>query len=196
MQDLPLAVQLLGEMNNNVVQVTQLVDNMLEKVKNGEITTAKGLSFLEMKYHMLLSYLINITYVVLRKCSGQSINGDPAIDRLIEIRTVLEKVRPIDSKLKYQVDKLVKTAMTGYSNEKDPLSYKPNPSNLISKLNTNVDDESSSEDDSSKEETQKNENKKGIYVPPKIAPVYYEGDETTAERNQRQLERVKKRALR
>lgn len=43
----------------------------------------QGLSFLEMKYHMLLSYLINLTYVVLRKCSGKMIEGDPAIGMLI-----------------------------------------------------------------------------------------------------------------
>jgi len=36
-----------------------------------------------MKYHMLLSYLINLTYVVLRKCSGKMIEGDPAIGMLL-----------------------------------------------------------------------------------------------------------------
>lgn len=35
-----------------------------------------------MKYHMLLSYLINITYVVLRKVSGHKIEGDPAIGKI------------------------------------------------------------------------------------------------------------------
>jgi hypothetical protein len=32
------------------------------------------------------------------------------IKRLVELRTTLEKIRPIDQKLKYQVDKLLKTA--------------------------------------------------------------------------------------
>lgn len=69
-EDLPNALKLLGEMNNNVKQVSDLVENMLQRVKNGELTTEYGLSFLEIKYHMLLTYLINLTYVVLRKCSG------------------------------------------------------------------------------------------------------------------------------
>lgn len=69
-EDLPNALKLLGEMNNNVKQVSDLVENMLQRVKSGEITTEYGLSFLEIKYHMLLTYLINLTYVVLRKCSG------------------------------------------------------------------------------------------------------------------------------
>lgn len=136
-------MKLLGEMSHNVKQVTDIVESMLERVKNGELTTEYGLSFLEVRYHMLLTYLINLTYIVLRKCSGKhffstkiktlnhftwfkgkKIERDPSIDRLIEIRTVLEKIRPIDSKLRYQIDKLVKTAMTGTSSSKDPINFK------------------------------------------------------------------------
>lgn len=165
-EDLPNAMKLLGEMNNNVKQVSDLVESMLQRVKSGELTTEYGLSFLEVRYHMLLTYLINLTYVVLRKCSGtifnirnrfrtrkkkphffhasnnktidqfemfnfhfksnagKSIERDPSIDRLIEIRTVLEKIRPIDYKLRYQIDKLVKTAITGVTNSKDPINFK------------------------------------------------------------------------
>lgn len=67
-------MKLLGEMNNNVKQVSDLVESMLQRVKSGELTTEYGLSFLEVRYHMLLTYLINLTYVVLRKCSGTIFN--------------------------------------------------------------------------------------------------------------------------
>lgn len=56
--------------------------------------------------------------------TGKTIERDPSIDRLIEIRTVLEKIRPIDYKLRYQIDKLVKTAITGVTNSKDPINFK------------------------------------------------------------------------
>ena len=68
--DLPQALRLIDEMNDNVKQVSDVVGSMLQRVKTGEISTEFGLSFLEVKYHMLLNYLINLTYVVLRKCSG------------------------------------------------------------------------------------------------------------------------------
>lgn len=63
-------MKLLEEMNNNVKQVSDLVEGMLQRVKIGELTTEYGLSFLEVRYHMLLTYMINLTYVVLGKCSG------------------------------------------------------------------------------------------------------------------------------
>lgn len=136
---------------------------MIQKVRKGELSTDQGLSFLEMKYNMLLSYLINLTFVVLRKCSGEKIEGDPCIDRLIEIRTVLEKIRPIDHKLKYQIDKLVKTAVTG-TNANDPTTFRPNPENLI--------DGSESDDDSDAKEKSKSD----VYVPPKLSAVHYAGN--------------------
>jgi len=189
-RDLPQAFRLLGEMNANVVQVNQLVDNMLVRVKNGEISTDKGLSFLEMKYHMLLSYLINLTYVVLRKCSGERIEGDPSIDRLIEIRAVLEKIRPIDHKLKYQIDKLVKTAVTGTANSDDPINFKPNPDALVGQLDE-TEEESGSDEEAEGAKTQKS----GVYKPPKLAAVHYDGDETINEKMRKAEERARRRVV-
>lgn len=171
-RDLPQALVLLSEMNNSAQHVASLVDNMIQKVRKGELTTDQGLSFLEMKYNMLLSYLINLTYVVLRKCSGERIEGDPCIDRLIELRTVLEKIKPINNKLKYQIDKLVKTAVTG-TDQNGPTDFKANKSNMI-------DDEegSSTEEEDDEEGGVKNaeeKKKSGVYVPPKLSAVYYPG---------------------
>lgn len=190
--DLPQAVKLLKEMNMNVQQVSQLVDNMLVRVKSGELTTDKGLSFLEMKYQMLLSYLINLTYIVLRKCSGEKIESDPSIARLIEIRTVLEKIRPIDSKLKYQIDKLVKTAVIGGTSEDDPQSYHANPANLVSKIDSGAESSESSDDgDTKKDKTSKS----NIYVPPKLAAVHFDENTSRFDSDKKNKEKTKKQFL-
>lgn len=177
--DLSQALVLLGEMNVSAQNVASLVDNMIQRVHRGEISTDQGLSFLEMKYNMLLSYLINLSFIVLRKCSGEKIDGDPCIDRLIEIRTVLEKIRPIDHKLKYQIDKLVKTAVS--VNENDPTSFRANPENLkIEESDSDTDEE-------------KSEKKNSIYVPPKLSAVHF--DESALERNKKTEERNKRHVL-
>lgn len=185
--DFPQALVLLSEMNVSAQHVASLVDNMLQRVRNGELSTDQGLSFLEMKYHMLLSYLINLTFIILRKCSGEKIEGDPCISRLVEIRTVLEKIRPIDKKLKYQIDKLVKEAVMGSSTDSN-MPFKPDLSSM-------ADNEEDSGDESESETEKKESNKSDVYVPPKISAVHYSGDETAQERNQRLQERTKKHAL-
>lgn len=70
--------------------------------------------------------------------AGKTIERDPSIDRLIEIRTVLEKIRPIDYKLRYQIDKLVKTAVTGVTNSKDPINFKVNSWGIISMKQSHI----------------------------------------------------------
>ena len=58
------------------------------------------------------SYLINLVQLMSVKVSGQSIKDSPYIDSLIELRVVLEKIRPLEKKLRYQIDKLLKAAST------------------------------------------------------------------------------------
>lgn len=131
---------------------------------------------------------------------GQKIVNDPSIDRLIEIRTVLEKIRPIDYKLRYQIDKLVKTAVTGSENNSDLTSFKANPSNLMSKVKINsseseIEDDTDDEDGGDGGKAAKSKSKSNIYVPPKLTSVHYDGDETKQERTQKLMDRAKKRAL-
>lgn len=49
---------------------------------------------------------------------------------------MLEKLRPIDRRLKYQIDKLVKTAVTGGSagDTSDASQFRANPESLASKV--------------------------------------------------------------
>lgn len=136
---------------------------------------------------------------------GQRIEKDPAIDRLVEIRTVLEKIRPIDYKLRYQIDKLVKTAVTGTTNASDPLNFKANPSNLMSQLNNDSEDESSSDDEEDAPSARQKKKSKndliddtteevGKYVPPKLTSMPYE-DETAAEKKEKLQARERRRAV-
>ncbi|KAJ7323072.1 hypothetical protein OS493_032642 [Desmophyllum pertusum] len=152
------------------------------------VNDEKGVSFLELKFHLLLSYVIDLTYYLLTKTDRQSWQGDPAVERLVEARTILEKLRPIDQKMKYQIDKMIKAATTGMSSgaESDPLRFKPNPDNMATKLD-DEDMESSGEEDAPK--------KSKLYVPPKVAAVPYDEDDDKKTRKERDEERARKRVL-
>ncbi|XP_038597131.1 neuroguidin [Tachyglossus aculeatus] len=192
--DLPASLALLKTLQEQVMAVTAQVRALTQKVRSGALPTEKGLSFMEVKDQLLLMYLMDLSHLILDKASGHSLQSHAAVLRLVEIRTVLEKMRPLDQKLKYQIDKLVKAAVTGSLDENDPLRFKPHPSNLISKL-------SSSEGEEEEEEGQAKAAGKKIhkggsfrkYIPPRLVPVQY--DETEAEREKKLLERAKKRAL-
>uniref|UniRef100_A0A1B6H1S0 Sas10 C-terminal domain-containing protein n=1 Tax=Cuerna arida TaxID=1464854 RepID=A0A1B6H1S0_9HEMI len=181
-----------SEVDDSIAQLNRLVERMKEEVKGGKLNTSDGISLLDVKNQMMLSYLINTVYVVAKKCHGRSIEGDPAIERLVEIRTVLERIRPLEHKLKYMMEKLVKTVLTGATNENDATRFKSNMDNMADNLDGSG---SESENEEGATSEKKSDKKSGVYVPPRLAPMHYDEEENQAARKQKQLERAKRRAL-
>ncbi|XP_041669549.1 neuroguidin [Cheilinus undulatus] len=191
--DLLKVVQLVKSLTEQVASVTIHIRELLTKVKNGTFKTSKGLSFLDLRYHLLLFYLQDLTHLISIKTDGGKIKDSEALNRLVTVRTVLEKMRPLDHKLKYQIDKLVRTAITGSLAENDPLQLRPNPENLISKLSESEESDGEAESKTKKKADPSSGRK---YVPPKIAAVHYDGDMTEADRKKAQAERQRRAALR
>lgn len=87
------------------------------RVADGEIKTSKGISFLEVKYQLLLQYIANLAFIIQLKLSGKQVESHPVVQSLIELRVMLEKMKPVEQKLKYQIDKVVRTAVVGDQDE-------------------------------------------------------------------------------
>ncbi|KAF2496617.1 hypothetical protein BU16DRAFT_507139 [Lophium mytilinum] len=78
-----------------------------------------GISLLDVKNELLLSYVQNLVFLILLKLRSHStdhdeddsIPEDAIVKKLTELRVYLEKgVRPLEARLKYQIDKVVKVA--------------------------------------------------------------------------------------
>nr|CAG4641344.1 EOG090X0IJO [Eulimnadia texana] len=188
----PLAISILNDLKQQTNAVNQLVQNVITRVRESEIDLSKGLSLLDVKNHTLLDYLLNLASVILHKATGGSIDGLACIDRLVELRTVIERMRPMEHKLKYQIDKLVRLATSGTLPENDPLRFKANPSNLMNKIE---DGEESDEESDEGEDKAQDKKAAGVYVPPKLSAVHYDGDETAEQRASKSMERKRKQVL-
>ena len=81
-----------------------------------------GISLLDVKNELLLSYLQNLIFLILLKLrqtknggadgdvDGQSLD-DLVVKKLVELRLYLEKgARPLEDKLRYQIDKMLRAA--------------------------------------------------------------------------------------
>ncbi|KAM1664883.1 hypothetical protein COP1_044252 [Malus domestica] len=172
-QEAPQLAALLREMKEGLDTVRAKVQALTAKVKANNYPTADGISYLEAKHLLLLNYCQSLVYYLLRKAKGFSINGHPVVRSLVEIRLFLEKIRPIDKKLQYQVEKLTKvttskTEDVGPSGKEpqpnvpqqtdDLLRYRPNPDMLVSKTDVN------------------SKAGKDVYRPPKFAPTSMDED--------------------
>lgn len=161
--ELPELLQLLTELSEKVGEANDHVSLLRDEAS--QLDTERGVSLLELKNHVLLSYVCNLSQLLLLKTEGKSIAESPAVLRLAELRTVVEKVRPLDQKLSYQVDKLIRASLMDSPADaaaaNDPLMFRPNPANLMPKVGESEDDEGG-------------EGGARVYVPPRLKAVHYE----------------------
>ncbi|POY76167.1 hypothetical protein BMF94_0890 [Rhodotorula taiwanensis] len=139
-----------------------------------DLDYSSGISLLSLKNHLLLSYMQHLVALFSLKLSSESLTGSEqakgVVAHLVKLRVVLEKIAPLEQKLKYQIEKLVRKADQfddqGAQNEEevlnDPLAFRPNPSNLVL-------DRTVSED----EDEEEAEQRAGIYRPPRLAAMPY-----------------------
>ena len=104
--------QLNADLNKSLKQFASSFDGLIQSFKSDpdQYNNSKGISFLSLKNMLMIEYLTNLMQVIYLKTTGQKISGDLSIVRLAELRTVLEKTKSIELKLKYQIDKLLKIA--------------------------------------------------------------------------------------
>ncbi|XP_058781240.1 uncharacterized protein LOC131655375 [Vicia villosa] len=169
---------LLKEMKEGLDNVNRKIQTLTAKVK-AQSSTADGFSYLEAKNLLLLNYCQSLVYYLLRKAKGYSIEEHPVVRSIVEIRLFLEKIRPIDKKQQYQIQKVIKASESAASNanEKVPATssksedvskYRPNPDGLISKTQPTA-QEGDGDD---------------VYRPPRIAPTSMDMDKSSKqERN-------------
>lgn len=181
----PQLATVLKEMKAGLDTVSLKVQALTAKVKADHFPTADGISYLETKHLLLLNYCQSLVYYLLRKAKGLSIEGHPVVRSLVEMRLFLEKIRPIDKKLQYQIQKLTRDSDTaseksaisekGTNTQKeDLLKYRPNPDMLVGKPTGTAEDGAN------------------VYRPPKLAPALMDEDKMSKQKRN-DLRREKER---
>eukprot|EP00980_Cylindrotheca_fusiformis_P025308 scaffold13478_cov132-Cylindrotheca_fusiformis.AAC.1 len=190
-------------------------------ITSNDFSREDMLDFLDVKNSLLASYMIDLTVYVRNKIDGTS--DEENLHRLTEMKTVLDKMRGLDKKLRYQIEKLLNanttasTYASGGGNSDDPLQFRPDLHSLkeAGDQSEKSDDDSSQGDDqsdgdedlkaaratlslakekkSSHQRNEHNDNLDGIYHAPRLAAVPYTHD---LENKQKEKEKRAKRRLR
>ncbi|SGY69473.1 BQ5605_C004g03019 [Microbotryum silenes-dioicae] len=170
---------LLADVRSGASQLRQLD-------ATSDLDDSKGISLLSLKNHLLLSYLHHLVALLQLKlaCPTTSLTspeGSSLVATLIKHRIVLEKISPLEGKLKYQIEKLVRRAdqaAHGVDDEEmmnDPLAFKPNISNLV--LDRTVSEDEDDQEERAYGGAMMNDDSGsrpgGIYRPPRVAAVPY-----------------------
>jgi len=182
----------LGGLKQGACSALQMkAEKLLDDPKMAEAEGPGG--YVEMKVQLLLSYIIGLQYYLLLKVSGKEVREHPVVPRLLWIRTLLEKLKPVDQRLQYQMSRLMQWAdarksETAGAERVDTRALKPG--SLVS----SVDDDGDEEEQEAEEPAAPADGHLGAYRPPKISQVEYTGDHVSMqERAEKDMERKKAR---
>eukprot|EP00873_Tetraselmis_striata_P000222 jgi/Tetstr1/420486/TSEL_011599.t1 len=134
----PELLALLQELQSHLGELRYRIGPLLEEVRAGGMgVTKEGVSLLEAKNILMLHYCQCIVFYCLLKAEGKPVKDHPVILRLVQLRAYLEKIRPVEKKLEYQIQKLLAVAAAGdkgsvgggvgllAEGEEELLQYKP-----------------------------------------------------------------------
>ncbi|PLW15513.1 hypothetical protein PCANC_15668 [Puccinia coronata f. sp. avenae] len=200
------SLELFGQISSTSGHLNTQLDELLDGestdaiVEDGRTTTSCGISLLDLKNHLLTSYLHNLTNLLIVRISqtngiplqtpekAAGLSSSQIVQQLVWLRLVFERVRPLESKLKYQIDKLLKTVQEldqhSFSNPSaeidhmmnDPLSFKPNLAALEApQASEQQEGDAHMAPILEKDGRQIREEGRSqeIYRPPRVAPVAY-----------------------
>lgn len=185
-------------------------------VDEDALITSSGPSLLTLKNSALLFYLQHLVLLTAHRLRGESLEdgskGALLVRSLIKLRLVLEKIKPVENKMRALLERLLRAAeeddkriREGRSDDNlhtqsgslevddvDPLSFRPNIAALTLKgQDLHTSDRNSSSKARSEgrgEPADTRDRGDGIYRPPRVAPVVYDGDSAAQSSRKRSRE--------
>ncbi|GJT20471.1 Sas10 C-terminal domain-containing protein [Tanacetum coccineum] len=127
----PELVGLLAELNEAVEQLETKVDPVLSKLKEEKNVNKSGIQYMELKKQLLLSYCQAITFHLLLKSEGHSVHDHPVLARLVEIKSLLDKMKPVDENLSFEVEIFLQKHATTTTTGDSPMEIEAIDSNPV-----------------------------------------------------------------
>jgi len=191
-EEMPELLTSLKQLRQRIGSLKSAADAALDRFAPTAGTSSSSTDgppvYVEMKVQVLLSYLIGLVYYLRLKAQGVPLRDHTVALRLVWARTLLEKLKPVDQRLQYQISRALKWTETSGKKAADDdavdaHALKPG------ELALGVEDE----DGEDGEQWGAND-EDGIYRPPRTAQVEYTGDHiTAADKAEKELDRKRTR---
>ena len=171
----PELLSLVKDFKDKLGMVDPQIASLIARIKDGELSSRGGISLLDVKNQLMLNYLLNLCFYFFLKADSAKtrqtrVKDHPVIEKLVKLRLYLEKLKPLEQKLKPQLDRLVKSAVSDPGQRRDTSSAK-------SGYNYKADPSALALDDAHGNHGEDDEDTHAVYRPPKIAPMQYDSND-------------------
>ena len=73
---------------------------------------SNNFQYIDVKSMLLLNYCMSLQYYALLKVQGNDLDSHQIFERLAYLRLLIEKLKPLDKKIEYQIQKLLKSVIS------------------------------------------------------------------------------------
>lgn len=137
---------------NHAKNARELFSSLQSELDDMEDDLKDGLSYLDMKNDTLLSYMIDMCNILLRKLRCENISGHESVERTVYYRVILEKIKSIDQRLAYQLNKVI-SMPDGVEEEDQGVNVK----NLDLEIDSGEDSKEQSDDEQDEDDEESDE---------------------------------------
>lgn len=116
----------LRKLKRSLDEAQERCQMVLSKIEGTE-NSVDGVSLLQVRNHCFAEYLEGLAQLAVARTSGFPVN--PAIDTLVSNRCVLEKIKPLENQMKYQLQKYAEIE------KNTSLNMRANPSSMMRAIN-------------------------------------------------------------
>ena len=100
------------DLKGSLTKVLNRIEPLSEEILNSKYDLSKGIDFFDVKSQLMISYMMFNTIYMLYKINGQSIKNEGMIKRMLFLKEVFKKLQPVEKKLEYQINKLLRMAQS------------------------------------------------------------------------------------
>ncbi|KAL1557218.1 something about silencing protein 10-like [Salvia divinorum] len=108
----PELIGLLSELKDALEHLENKVNPLVEKITLQESGKKGTMSYIEVKQLLLQSFCQAITFYLL-KSEGQPVRDHPVVSHLVEIKSLLDKIKTIDDNLSFDMEEILKKEVNG-----------------------------------------------------------------------------------
>jgi hypothetical protein len=98
----------LYDVRKNIDELNNKLSFLNHSLESEKAEMGYGISYLDAKNNMMMVYLTNLIMYSIAKMTGTDIDDSKTVKKLIHIKTIMERSKVIDLKLKSQIDRLIK----------------------------------------------------------------------------------------
>lgn len=171
-------ISTLNNVRDKAIELQRSIKQMTPKLEV-DTGTSEGISLIHAKYATLMRYNLNLVKLAHARIRGADISN--IAKELVEDLVALNKIRPIEKKIQYQIDVLLKTLLKKKAQGENDGIFRADMSALV--LSDEEEEKPGDDDD--------------VYRPPRIAEVAYDDKEAKQKRREeKEQERYQARQIR